>query len=148
MTCPECELRLAEGGAQEPAVVEHVLVCAECRALQQDLAENAVALGALREDIIQARPKRNFPWLSIAAAAAIAAIVSIQMWQFKPTPPKPLRLQAERPEEITVAIKAPPPAILTRAREHAKAAEPLKIKMLTDDPDLVIYWLVDSKEGN
>lgn len=147
MTCSQCELRLAEGGALDSATLEHLRECPECRAMQQDLAENALALSALREVTIPVRAKRSFPWLSFAAAAAIAAIVLVQAWQFKSAPPKPLRLQAERPEEITVAIKAPPPAILTQARQ-AKAKEPLKIKMLTDDPDVVIYWLVDSQEGN
>jgi hypothetical protein len=47
-----------------------------------------------------------------------------------------------------VEIKSPPPLVLTQARQHAKRPQPLKIKMLTDDPDVVIYWLVDSKEGN
>ena len=147
MTCAECELLLAGGGEMDAAALEHLCECAECRALQQEFAGNAQALAAMREVTLPARPKRSIPWLSIAAAAAIAAIVSLQMWQFKPTPPRPLRLQAERPDEVTVAIKAPPPAILTQARQ-AKAKQPLKIKMLTDDPDVVIYWLVDSQEGN
>jgi hypothetical protein len=47
---------------------------------------------------------------------------------------------------------AQPAPTLPRARETAKVesarprphkAEPLKIKMLTPDPDVVIYWLIE-----
>jgi hypothetical protein len=58
MTCREFELRLAEGefGA---AVEDHLLECAECRALAVELRENAIALAAMREESAPARPLRS-----------------------------------------------------------------------------------------
>ena len=147
MTCRECELRLASGDERQGAVAEHLLGCAECRAMQREMEENALALSALREETVPPRTRRMFPWLSVAAAAAIVAMVSVQVWQWRPVPPAHLRLQAERPEEITVAVKAPPLPAIARAQRR-RPAEPLKIKMLTDNPDVVVYWLVDSKEGD
>jgi hypothetical protein len=34
------------------------------------------------------------------------------------------------------------------SRRQPERLTPLKVKMLTSDPNVVIYWLVDSKEGS
>ena len=46
-------------------------------------------------------------------------------------------VKAEIPERLTPAAVSVVPVANT---------EPLKVKMLTPDPDIVIYWLIDSKE--
>jgi hypothetical protein len=157
MTCRECELWLADGAAPGDAVEnhlmeEHLKVCAACRAMQADMRENALALAAFRDEALPARPqpgprsKRSFPWISAAAAAAVLVAMGIQAWQWKTVPDRPLLLKADRPQEMTVEVKPSPPPPVARVR-RPKAAEPLKIKMLTDDPDVVIYWLIDSERG-
>jgi len=42
---------------------------------------------------------------------------------------------------VLTGVKNPPPSA------PVGHSEPLKIKMLTPDPDVVIYWLVDSEKG-
>jgi hypothetical protein len=34
-----------------------------------------------------------------------------------------------------------------RVRKHVAHAEALRVKMFTSDPDVVIYWIVDKKDG-
>jgi len=97
--------------------------CPECRALASEMAANAEALEALRYeemDPLQIRiPSRrpNYAWLA-AAAVVLMAILLPRPWE-KREP-------------------APPPTLAV--------SEPLKIKMLTPDPTVVIYWLTDPKE--
>jgi hypothetical protein len=139
MTCAECELRLADGEA-DSAVEEHLHECTACRSFQEDLRENGLALEALREEELPrrriSRPARVFPpvfpWMSAAAAAVILAIVLPGIWlATRPIEPDPVR--AKLPDEVTVTASL--------------KTEPLMVKMLTPDPDVVIYWLIDSKEG-
>lgn len=135
MTCPECEMRLAGGGI-DGAVEEHLRLCAACRAFQQELNQNALALDAFRQDELPplaiSKPPRTFPWISAAAAAVVLAIAIPAIWRAtRPVPPEPVK--ATTPAEVTVTASL--------------KTKPLTVKMLTPDPDVVIYWLIDSKEG-
>jgi hypothetical protein len=142
MTCQECELLLA-GGEADASVEDHLRECADCRALQEELQANALALGAFRDEELPRlapprripRPVPAFPWMSAVAAAMVLAVILPGIWQAtRPVPPSPVK--AKMPQEVTVT--AEPPA----------KAETLTVKMLTPDPSVVIYWLIDSKEGD
>jgi hypothetical protein len=129
MSCADCELLLAQG--ETGALVEnHLRECAGCRMLAADLAANAAILEAFRTEelprIVVKIPRRKklYPWVAGVAAAAAFAIGS-----FSPRPAAP-------PEPFPPAPT--PPAVSTVPRP-----EPLKIKMLTPDPSVVIYWIVD-----
>jgi hypothetical protein len=135
MMCQECELRMAVGEV-DASVEDHLRECAECRALQEELRANALAMSSLREEELPplsiTRPVPQFPWLSAVAAAVVLAVVLPGIWQAtRPVPVPPVR--AKMPDEVTVTASL--------------KAEPLMVKMLTPDPDVVIYWLIDSKEG-
>jgi hypothetical protein len=135
MTCAECELRLAEGEA-DAGLEEHLRECGDCRSFQEDLRENGLALSGLRQEELPpvriSRPVRAFPWMSAAAAAVVLAVVLPGIWlATRPIEPDPVR--AKLPDEVTVTASL--------------KTEPLMVKMLTPDPDVVIYWLIDSKEG-
>lgn len=129
MKCEDYEILLAQGepGAE---IERHLSQCPACRALAQDLAANAAVLEALRiEELPRIElklPRRRslYPWAVGAAAAAAFVIGSLLP---KPTaPPAP-----------PAPAPAPPP-VITIPRP-----QPLKIKMLTPDPNVVIYWIVD-----
>jgi hypothetical protein len=97
--------------------------CAECRELAEDLRANAEALSALRDEALLPRRRRAYsgslsPWLAAAAAA--------MLW----------------------GLTVPGPRHVVPVAEKVGHTETLKIKMLTPDPDVVIYWLIDSKEGD
>jgi hypothetical protein len=120
MTCQDCELCLVEG--EMPATVEeHLYECAKCRALHQHLRANALVLGSLRDEelprIAVKIPGRRHVYPWAAAAVAALFVAAL----FVPrTPPA----QPPRPRKV----------------------EPMKIKMLTPDPNVVIYWLIDNQE--
>jgi hypothetical protein len=103
--------------------------CAECRALAEELRANSAALSALRDEelppLVIGIPRHGFAWSWIAAAAA-AVLFAVAL--------PVLRQGAVSPQHP--ATWTPP------------VSEPLKVKILTPDPDVVIFWLIDPKEGN
>ena len=165
MTCQECELRLAEGefGA---AVEDHLLECAECRALAAELRENAIALAAMREDELRfevaplKRRHRAPVWVATAAAAALI-LLAIGLPRHRreaPLPPPPVVAGVPAPTPV-VAAAAPVATAVARKRAHraatarervapkpAQPEETFMVKMLTPDPDVVVYWIVEPKE--
>ncbi len=115
---------------------------------------------------IEARAHRTGAWRwAWAAAAAIGAIlVSVAVLKHAPDQapvstthrpqPAPTVRASETSEPPTDNLAAQTQSVTQIARVQAtrsarlsgaKAAEPLVVKMLTDDPDVVIYWLVDSE---
>jgi hypothetical protein len=131
MTCQECEIFLAQNEISG-AVEEHLRGCPECRALCEDLRANALALESMRNEELPRiavkipRRRRVYPWIAAAAAAAMLVLALLA----PRTPPvKPVAFQV-----------VDQPAMPMRPQK----AEPLKIKMLTPDPDVVIYWLIEN----
>ena len=102
--------------------------CPECRALADDVCANAEVLAALRDEPLPAltvrarRPRKPIRWQIAAAAVFLLA--------------------------IALPLLKHPAAAPVRPPLHQHTAEPLKIKLLTPDPDVVIYWLIDSKEND
>jgi len=125
MTCPDCEILLAQND-ESSLVREHLSQCAECRELREDLRANALALESLRSEelprvaIWALRRRRVYPWVAAAAAAAMFVFAF-----FTPRNVSPVRPAASQ------VVHEPAPA-------------PLKIKMLTSDPNVVIYWLIEN----
>lgn len=158
MKCSDWQRRIAGDELDDAAVAEHIAVCGECREFSDDLAENAAALRsievdaaaytALRARVMEAvRPRRRFGWLWAGAAAAVAAVAVVFWWT------APLRVpDAQRPAALVYRIEAPRPTIAAKAiiaKRMRKAGSPKPqlnaIKILTDDPNVVIIWLVDKK---
>jgi len=121
VNCEECELLLAQEKVT-PDVEAHLEQCAECWALAAEIAANAEALCEFRDEALATPPqtvgarRRPSRW-AMAAAAAVVLGAILFGWR-----------TADHGKQTAV-----PPAIL-------------KIKMLTPDPDVVIYWLVDANE--
>jgi hypothetical protein len=154
MNCRECELLLADtelGGQSDALVEDHVRGCAACRALQEELRANALALSSLRDDelprvkVMKRRPA--LPWIAAAAAAVLLALSAHQV----DTHPQPRQVAAPVTGPVTVTAKlpaepAPKLAVHHRPKPAPRGApleQPLLVKMLTPDPDVVVYWLVD-----
>jgi len=132
MTCQECEFILGMG---EDAA-EHLASCEECRSLAKELRLNEIALRGMWGP--RPTPSSAFWIMATLAAAAIAFFWVIPREQkFQP----PVRVTVSPPH-----IRLPPVSA-KRAFRKPLPAEPLRVKMFTSDPDVVIYWIVDKKEG-
>jgi hypothetical protein len=129
MTCQECEIKLGMG--EEAG--EHLASCLECRLLARELYLNSLALREMR-----VRPKMY--WALAAAAAIILMAIFLRI-------PRAERLQSP----VHVAVSTPqiklPPVRVKHVRKKRVPAETLRVKIFTSDPDVVIYWIVDKKEG-
>jgi hypothetical protein len=152
MTCQECELLLG-GDKADATVGDHLSVCVQCRALQEELQANALALSSLRDDelprVRMTEHRPAIPWIAAVAAGLLIALIAYQASQRKPvaeTHPQPGQLAApatvELPPEpvpkFAVRRRKPKPS-----RRGAPLEQPLLVKMLTPDPDVVVYWIVD-----
>jgi hypothetical protein len=136
MTCQECEIKLGMGEEAD----EHLASCLECRALAREVRLNSVALGEMR------RPVMRWEWVLVAAGIVMA----IGVWRM-PVAPKRQAIMAAHgaaPQRQTlVPVSQRPVVHKKRLVRKPPPAEPLRVKMFTSDPDVVIYWIVDKKEG-
>ena len=158
MKCEECELLLAQNEVDvDPAVEAHVAECRNCRSLRLELQANAHVLRGLAEEVMPpvTAPGRGFPWWKWTSAAA-ALIITVGAAWFASRPVKPphivsidVNVTGIVPKAATAPyVKAEIPTTLTPAAiptVPAADTEPLRVKMLTPDPDVVIYWLIDQK---
>jgi hypothetical protein len=166
MTCQECEIKLGMG----ENAAEHLASCKECRLLARELRLNSLALREMRVESVStmwggppgprptpssafgcirtagpggpARTRASAPHTNrtLAAAAVILMAIFLRM-------PRVEKL----PSPVHVAVSAPqiklPPVRVKHVHKKRVLAETLRVKMFTSDPDVVIYWIVDKKEG-
>jgi anti-sigma factor RsiW len=152
MTCQDCELFLAQSETSAE-IEEHLRECPECHALHEDLRANTVALDGLRSEdlprlaVMLPPHRRTYPWaagMAAAAAALFALVLLVPRTRTLRPAAAPLVSQAvDQP-----AQEQPPPQAFKTAkagpvRLRPEKGQPLKIKMLTSDPDVVIYWLIE-----
>jgi len=139
-------------------VEAHLAVCAGCRELLEDLQASQAAvkelgaepvdgalLTAVRAGVqakIDDRGKRVWPW--VAAAATALALLAIFRAPSPPPAPKarPVTI-AQVPKDSggaapLVSVRRPRRAPRSRMRPAKGPAPPLVVKMLTDDPNIVI----------
>jgi anti-sigma factor RsiW len=170
----EADIALYAGGdlpaARIARVESHLAECADCRALAEELRAGQALLGELRDEPLEdamlsqvrqrvmaevrtARftPRRALvPLLAFAAALVLVVVLAWPRHAVKQVP------VVARVEPTPVAPVAPVPAArvvavrhrVVRPHRRAPAAQPgppLLVQFVTDDPNIVIYWLVDQK---
>ncbi len=173
MTCERaCELSaLAASGeittAEQHLLAAHTVSCNQCRAEVEAFESLRSQLTTLREDsapdyvysAVRARvaaeiASRHRPawiaaWASLAAAVVCALVVIVE---FHPQAPVTVPDDKQIPVHVVQAgpstADAPVPVRHVRRKSVVsltpEPAEPLVIRMLTDDPDVVMYWIADA----
>ena len=171
MNCKDWEERIAlhaEGDLppQERAEAErHLAECAGCREFLAELKQSLATLRAAHAESVEAsvytalrarvferidyarRPVWWLGWIGALAATAAALIMLVLPRQLPP--PK----LVAAPPEVTIApvapaISLPPEPVPSRKRRAAprrerQPPEPLVVKLITDDPNVVIYWITN-----
>jgi negative regulator of sigma E activity len=119
-----------------------------------DEAELAAIRARVLERIREA-PQRGWSWRMAYAMAAVVMVVAGVVWFNRPenAPPElPRPVIAVAPTPVVVAQAAPVakrrrPARPKPVLKEERPAEPLLVKLETSDPDVIIYWIVESKGG-
>lgn len=170
MTCRDFEPLIAlyvEGDVADLELERHLSRCADCRGLLEDLRASQAAvkdlaseavdpalLATVRSGVlarIDGRGRVVWRWTA-ALAAAVALLVVLALPARKPAPPpRPTIAKAppKSPDPVQAAAaddrpRPRPRSHVTHARKSRPGAgPPLVVKMLTDDPNIVIIWLVD-----
>ncbi|MCC7156806.1 MAG: hypothetical protein IT161_19670 [Bryobacterales bacterium] len=114
----------------------------------------AAAMAAVRARVLEqvARRKRVWPkiWIALAGAAAVVVLaITVRSPAWEPV--------ASLPAPVLAAPPAPPDAVVARhvmrTPAHLVTPRPVRravmsdefVHLMTDDPDVVILWAVDSK---
>jgi hypothetical protein len=122
---------------------QHLASCAECRGLAEELRLNSVALREMR-----VRPAMHWEW-ALAVAAIVVAIFVWRIPRVENLPVQPTRVAVAKEPASTAPLEAPKTHVRkVRRAGREPAPQPLRVKMFTSDPDVVIYWIVDRKEGS
>jgi anti-sigma factor RsiW len=155
--------------AKVPRLEEHLGGCPACRSLAEELRASQSALEALRGEPVEeaaleqvrqrvlarlaaeGQPRRHFGW-AYALAAGLAVVVAVWSVSHRPAPEVPQRAVVAAPREARPGPVAKNktgvlPHRAPRVKRPAPAAEPLLVKLITDDPEVIIYWLIEKKGG-
>ena len=157
-------------GAEALEVERHLGECPGCQAFWSELRTTLADLRTAHADVPAAahftavrsrvmaelhrgqRPWRRLAWISaVAAVAALLLLVSLRPAHVVPAPKAPRLLASIPPEREPVPVA---PVVRHAARhvahpavrhavEHTPPRAPLAIKLQTDDPNIVIYWIAD-----
>jgi len=76
--------------------------------------------------------------------SAHAPVESSPAVQPLPVPPKRVRSRAAPRPQRQVEVRATTEV----AKPEVEGSHPLMVKLMTDDPNVVIYWIVDPKGGS
>jgi hypothetical protein len=173
MNCRDWEERIAlhAGGdlpSREAAETEgHLQGCAGCREFAAELREHAAWMrqahqslpaaadfGAMRAGVLERLERKGRPagwWPVWAGGLAAMGVLVLVLWhnpRREPAIRVPIAAVAKPP---IATVENPPtrPALPARRRAHTvrppATLQPLMVKLITDDPNVVIYWIVDPK---
>jgi anti-sigma factor RsiW len=175
MNCSDWEERIAlhAGGDLPPAeaaeVERHLQGCAGCQVLASGLQQSLALLreahdeplatahfSAVRARVVAElekgrRPSWRRAWSYGLAAVAVALLVMLALWPGRTPQPRTPVVAANHPPVVAVCEPASPPhrSVARRVvRASVPDPEPLIVKLQTNDPNVVIYWIADGKKGD
>jgi hypothetical protein len=166
MNCDRFESMIAldvEGDLPVRQVIrlaQHLEICVGCRQFAEEMRESqawwkSLKLEAPPESVVAEvrwpKPGRTIPWpflrwapLAVTAGLFLAMLADVVLRRPDLAPPK-LEIATVNaiPPTVPVARVIAP----VRKRPRAPKPEPFLVKLVTDDPEVVIYWLVDHNGG-
>lgn len=163
---------LAEAEAR--GVEAHLDTCNGCRVFAGEMRQSQEMLKLLRRELVEdvvfqevrvrtlggiSRDRKTSAWgRSAIAAVLVLALLAGWMWRSRAS----AKLDIAKLDLRPVAAVTPRPALAQAQTAHVARkrlarkdaprvpsfkSEPLVVKMITDDPDVVIYWLLDQNGG-
>ena len=155
MKCPwQSDIALAAGGdLPEGAVGGHLAACAECAALYNDLLLVCAELGGVAPGMsvhaevmarVRLRSRPRWHWHVAAAAGLLIGLfaVTLKLREQRPQPTISL-VQPEAPALEFTKTAAVQPVKRRHADKPKRSAEAAVVKLVTDDPNIVIYLVAD-----
>jgi anti-sigma factor RsiW len=160
--------------AEQAAIENHKATCAGCREEAAAFAELSRELAAMRGEFLPesafsavrarvaeeiAAPRRPgwlAAWPAFAAVVACTAILAVLLRPVTRPVSEPVIESAVPPVVASASTPAVEPALpiapihrTRRPATHAlhKPSDPLVIQMLTNDPDVIIYWIADARDN-
>jgi hypothetical protein len=162
-------------GEDAAEVERHVGQCLGCQVFASGMRQSLEFLTSAHQDVpdpahfaaVRARvlseirgTSRRYLWPVIAAVAAAAAILLVMLRPHpvrKPDAPQPVVAHVPAPEpplEPAVRVarhrrKAPRrrAVVVAKAQPRHEETKPLVVKLVTDDPNVVIYWISENPRG-
>lgn len=175
MNCTDWEERLTLYGGGDLApeqvaeVEKHLAECAGCQMFASGLKSSMEVLQGAHQDVPaeahfaavrarvlaqlerERRPLWRRAWVyGIAAlAAAVLTVVAVRpsRWVVEPLPEVTI-LHAPAAPEVYPMPPRPQQVARVAHRSRVKPGEPLMVKLITDNPDVVIYWISETKGEN
>ena len=173
----EEQIALHTGGDLPPAeaaeVERHLRECAGCQVLASGLKQSLALLREAHDEPLAAahfsavrarvvaelekgrRPSWWWAWTYGLAAVAVALLVMLALRPGRTPERRAPVVAANHPPVIVARVSAAPPPARRRVARRAvrpivpdtPTLEPLIVKLQTDDPNVVIYWIADRKRG-
>jgi hypothetical protein len=168
MNCREWEERIA-GDLDDPAVVEHVAECAGCRVFASGLRETIEwlreghreeiapgAYAAVRSRVrSELAARRRWGWVWVAGVVAAGLVLGVGVRS---------KMRVEELPGVALAVPKAPVASAAAPLRRMPARKPewraggsrtggklhqrteeVVVKIETGDPDVVIYWIAETK---
>ena len=145
---------------QAARLTQHLEICAGCRQFAEEIRESQAWWKSLKLEAPPAsvvaevrwqKPGQTIPWpwlrwapLAVTAGLFLAMLAEVVSRRPDLVPPK-LKIAVVNaiPPAVPVARAIAP----VRKRRRSPKPEPFLVKLVTDDPEVVIYWLVDHNGG-
>jgi anti-sigma factor RsiW len=170
MNCMDWEERLAlyAGGDLAPStaaeVERHLAECAGCQLFASGLkaslellrdahedALNPAHFAAVRSRVVaqlerERRPFWRRAWVYGLAVAAAALLLAIAVRPSRFVVPRPPEVAMIHPPAVAIPVPPPrPPRTTRKPRPKVEPREPVLVRLVTDNPDVVIYWISETK---
>jgi hypothetical protein len=160
MTCSERERDLAlyaGGDLRDSELDQHVAQCATCREFVESLrglladvsADQPPVTPPIASAVVARLRRRRYGWAALAATAAAASVLIAAMISMLARPLPTISVTLNAPAVAVVPVpraaerEVQPVRRTVRPRKPAPPAEPVVVQLVTDDPNVVIYWITD-----